>query len=202
MGVQEFPIRKAGGGEIDRRSAVRQPKFGLRKKGRHYFELALLEDPGYALAYTGLADTFNLLGFYGQLPLKEAMPKARAAALEALRLNDRLAEGHNSLGFNLFIHDWDWRAAEAAFCRAIELNPLYVAARSWHARLLSGLGRFDAAIAEDRRAIEIDPLSVYANMHLGWMLVSARRYGEATAQLRRTLEFQTRARVTVRSALE
>ncbi len=159
-------------------------------KGGHYFELALLEDLNYALAYTGVADTYTLLGFYGRLPSKEARAKAKAAALQAVALNANLAEARSSLGFVKFVFDWDWAGAQTEFEKALDLNPHYVLARNWHARLLSTIGDHDNAIAEDRRALESDPLSAYANMHLGWMFLNARRYDDAIRQLHRAVEMR------------
>lgn len=158
------------------------------KKGSLYFELALLEDPNYALAYSGLADTYNLLGFYGHVSPTEAASKARSAALKALEVGPGLAEAHASLGFARFIYDWDWGGAEKDFQAALQLNGRYLPARNWYARLLSAVGKHEAAVAEDRRAIEIDPISSYTHMHLGWLLVSARRYDEAIVPLKRALE--------------
>lgn len=164
-----------------------QRGIGLRK-GSHYFELALLEDPTYAPAYAGLADTYNILGFYGFLPPKEMGAKAKEAALKALELDANLAEAHTSLGFAKFAYLWNWQGAELEFRTAIQLDPRYVLARNWYARLLSVAGRHELALAEDKRALEIDPLSNYANMHLGWSHVSARHFDEAIRQLLQTLE--------------
>ena len=158
------------------------------KKGSSFFEIALLEDPNFALAYTGLADTYNLLGFYGRLPSFEAGTKAKAAALKALELDSSLAEAHSSLGFARLIFDWDLAAAEMEFRAALALNGQYVLAHNWYARLLSITGKHSQAIARDKRAIEIDPLSTYTNMHLGWILLNARRYDEAVRQLLWALE--------------
>ena len=99
------------------------------KKAVHYFELALLEDPNYALAYAGIADSFNLLAFYSYLAPKEAYTRAKAAAVKAVHLDESLAEAHNSLGFSDLLYDWDWRAATKEFDRALEINPNYTPAR-------------------------------------------------------------------------
>ena len=157
-------------------------------KGLHYFELAVLEDPQYALAYTGIADSLYLLGIYGYLRPKEACPRAKAAAMKALELDDSLAEAHSSLGFNHLVFDWDWPAAAKEFQRALELNPNYVPARYWRASYLSAAGQHEEAIAEVQRALKIDPLSVFVNTHLGWSFFHARQYDRAEEQLRRALE--------------
>lgn len=158
------------------------------KKGMHYFDLALLEDPNYALAYTGLADSFNLLGFYGYVPPKDSVPKAKAAAVKAVELDDTSAEAHNSLGFSQLIYEWDWRAAVKEFRRALEINPNYPPARYWLASYLTAAGQHDEAIAEDLRALEIDPLSVFVRTHLGWTYLHARQFEQAEEQLRKALE--------------
>ena len=98
-------------------------------KAVHYFELALLDDPHYALAYSGLADSYNLLGFYAYLPPGESFSRARTAAQKALDIDDTLAEAHCSLGFVKLVFDWEWHAAEVCFRRAIELNQQYYWAR-------------------------------------------------------------------------
>lgn len=163
-----------------------QRGLGL-KKGMFYFELALLEDPGYALAYAGLADSHNLLAFYGFAPPKEALPKAKAAALKGLALDPHLAEAHSSLGFATLVYDWNWSQAESELRLAIELNPQYVPARYWYASYLSAMGEIDAAVREARRAIEMDPLSVFANNHAGWMLLQARQIDSAIQEFRKVL---------------
>jgi tetratricopeptide (TPR) repeat protein len=167
-----------------------QRGLGLQK-GMHYFELALLEDPNYALAHSGLADTFALLGFYGYWPNREAFPKAKAAALKALEIDEALAEAHTSLGLVFFLHDWDFVRAEQEYKRAIALNPNYAPARYWHAWFLSALNRMDEALAEDLLAIEIDPLSVYAITQLGWMRYHARQFDQAAADFRKALQLES-----------
>jgi len=158
------------------------------KKGLHYFELALLEDPQYALAYAGLADSYLLLGYYGYLPPKEAFPKGKTAALRCLGLNDDLAEGHCSLGYVSFLYDWDAAAAEKSFKRAIELNPNYITAHYWYSSCLLGLGKNEEALAGDYRALQNDPMSVLTNAHFAWTLVGLRQYDKALTQLQKTLE--------------
>jgi tetratricopeptide (TPR) repeat protein len=157
-------------------------------KGLEYFRRALEVDPDFALAHGGVADCYSLLGFYGYFPPTEAMPKARAAALRALEIDEGLAEAHSSLGFIRQLYDWDLAAAEGDYRRAIELNPGYPPAHYWLASDLVLLGRVDEAIHHDRRAIELDPLSVFTNTHLGWMLIGARDYEWARKQLGRALE--------------
>jgi tetratricopeptide (TPR) repeat protein len=127
-----------------------------------YFNQAIEEDPKYAQAYSGLADTYALLGDwqYAVMTPKEAFPKAKAAAIKALELDSALGEAHNSLAFVLDGFDWDFDAAGKEFRRAIELNPGYATAHHWYAWHLSLLGRCDEAIAEMRKAENLDPLSL------------------------------------------
>src|SRR6202521_622229 len=127
-----------------------------------YFKQAIEEDPKYTQAYSGLADTYALLGDwqYAVMTPKEAFPKAKAAALKALELDGSLGEAHNSLAFVLDGFDWDFDAADKEFRRAIALNPGYATAHHWYAWHLSLLGRFDQAIAEMKKAQNLDPLSL------------------------------------------
>ena len=129
------------------------------QKAVDYFNQAIEKDPNYAPPYTGLADSYSLLGDweYGVLPPKEAYPKAKAAAITALELDHTLSEAHTSLAFSLDGFDWDWGAAEREFKRAIELNPNYATAHHWYAWHLSVLGRNSEAIAELRKAENLDP---------------------------------------------
>jgi TolB-like protein/DNA-binding winged helix-turn-helix (wHTH) protein/Flp pilus assembly protein TadD len=155
-----------------------------------YFKEAIEEDPKYAQAYSGLADTYALLGDwqYAVMTPKEAFPKAKAAAIKALELDSTLGEAHNSLAFVLDGFDWDFDSAGKEFQRAIELNPGYATAHHWYAWHLSLLGRFDEAIAEMKRAQNLDPLSLIINADLAELLVLAHRYDESIAQSRKTIE--------------
>jgi tetratricopeptide (TPR) repeat protein len=152
-----------------------------------YFEAAIAEDPGYALAYSGLADCYALHVDYRGMPVGEAMARSRELALRALALDDTLAEAHTSLAWVTFLYDWDWDAAGRGFRRAIELNPRYPTARQWYAWLLVSQGRVDAALAEARAAAELDPASVSIRRSLGWLNYYARRYEAGAEQLRRAL---------------
>jgi len=152
-----------------------------------YFEAAIAEDPGYAIAYSGLADCYALHVDYRGMPVGEAMARSRELALKALELDDTLAEAHTSLAWVTFLHDWEWDSADRGFRRAIELNPRYATARQWYAWLLVSQGRIDAAIAEARTAAELDPASVSIRRSLGWLNYYARRPEVATEQLHRAL---------------
>ena len=158
------------------------------KKGIEYFQQAIEKDPGYALAYVGLADSYGTVATWNVKAPNEAYPRARAAASKALEIDEALAEAHASLGAVREEYDWDWLGAEKEFKRAIELNPGYATAHQWYAECLSVMGRHDEAIAEAKRAQELDPLSLIINAVGGRVLFYARRYDEAIAQCRRTLD--------------
>ena len=154
-----------------------------------FYEQAITRDPNYALAYAGLAEAYGILPAYTETAPQEANSKARAAALKALQLDEKLAEAHTALGLLLWIGDLDMAGSISEFQRAIALNPNYATAHHWYGNgPLLALGRFEEAIAEGKRAIELDPLSPIINADLGQNLYNARRYDEAIAQLRKTLE--------------
>jgi TolB-like protein/Flp pilus assembly protein TadD len=152
-----------------------------------YFQEAIERDPGYALAYTGMADSYSLLGYY-HLPPKEVYPKASAAALKALEIDETLAEAHASLGLVKFLYDWTFPEAEKELQRAIELDPAYAMAHHWYSAYLEAMGRYDEAVDEVRLALELDPLSLIINADLGERLYDAGRYDQAIEQLIKTLE--------------
>jgi len=155
-----------------------------------YFEEATSRDSAYAVAYAGLAVALDLADHFRVSPGRQAFPKAKAAAMRALELNDSLPEAHNALAFATHSYDWDWSRAEQAYQRAIALNPNFATARHWHGFYLGILGGVDEAIAEMRRAQELDPLSIIIRTHLGLMLYRGRRYDEAIEQLKQTLEME------------
>jgi serine/threonine-protein kinase len=156
-------------------------------EGIKYFEEAIAEDAGYALAYTGLADSYALQVDYRGAPVVEGMERAKGFARKALELDESLAEAHTSLGWVTFIYDWDWSAADRELRRAVELNPRYSVARQWRSWLLIALGDTEASMAEGRRAAELDPASVSIRRSLGWLHYYAREYDAALEQLRRAL---------------
>ncbi|MBO0860422.1 MAG: protein kinase [Chloracidobacterium sp.] len=159
------------------------------RKAIENFEEAIKLDDGYALAYAGLADCYCLASIYGGPAPKAVMPRAKAAAMKSLDLDDGLAETHTSLAAALVWFDWDWEAGEREFKRAIELNPHYAVAHHWYGSvLLSAQGRFDEALASERRALELEPLSLVINSNLGFICYQASRFDEAIEHLRRTLE--------------
>jgi TolB-like protein/DNA-binding winged helix-turn-helix (wHTH) protein/Tfp pilus assembly protein PilF len=153
-----------------------------------FFQQAIARTPDYALTYSGLADGYAMLGFRGGFPSKDALSRAKAAALKAIELDDTLAEPHASLAFIAETHEWDWATAEREYKRALELNPGDARAHHWYAGYLMYVGRFDEGIGEAKRARELDPLSLPVNNALAGRLLVAGRAEEALAQVRQTLE--------------
>jgi len=162
---------------------------GLRKS-IEYFQQAIDLDPGYALAYAGLASSYVLGAF--PLPPKEKMPKAKAAGMKALEIDDTLAEAHTALARARYLYDRDWLEADREFKRAIELNPNYETAHHWRAEYLVSLGRFDEAIAEAKQAQELDPLSLVVNWNVGHIFYLSRQYNQAVEQYQKTLALDPR----------
>jgi TolB-like protein/Tfp pilus assembly protein PilF len=178
---------------------------GAMGRAIQYFQQAIEIDPAYAVAYSGLADCFNALGWFRVAPAKEVFPKAKAAAMKALEIDDQLSEAHTSLAYARFLHDWDWKNSERGFKRAIKLNPKYATARQWYSVYLWAMGRFDESIEQVRRAVELDPLSRANNLTLGMALYFARQFEESVQQLKKTLEIEPRffpARVSLSLAYE
>jgi len=155
-----------------------------------YFNQAIDEDQKYAPSYSGLADTYALLGDwqYAVMTPKEALPKAKAAAIKALELDPALGEAHNSLAFCLDGFDWDFLSAGKEFRRAIELNPGYATAHHWYAWHLSLSGQYAEAIAEMRKAENMDPLSLIIKADLAELLLLSHSYDESIRQSRKTIE--------------
>jgi TolB-like protein/Flp pilus assembly protein TadD len=162
---------------------------GLRK-AKDYFDEAVAKAPDYGPAYSGLADTYALLGDwqYGVMASREALPAAKAAAIKAVELDNTLGEAHTSLGFVLSGFDWDWISAENEFRRAIDLTPGYATAHHWYAWHLSLMGRHGEAIAEMRKARSLDPLSLIINADLAEILLIAHLYDESAQQSRKTID--------------
>ena len=157
-------------------------------KAISFYEQAIARDPNYALAYAGLADAYILLPYYTATAQRDASPKAKEAALQALRLDPNLAEAHAAVGKVLNFAEIDLAGSIREFQRAIELKPNYATAHHWlGAGPLVDLGRFDDAIAHGKRAIELDPLSPIMNADLGFTLYFARHYDDAIVQLRKPL---------------
>ena len=158
------------------------------KKAIGFFEQAIEKDPSYAMASSGLADAYTLLTVYSTESPRELMPKAKAAALKALELDDKLAEAHASFGQIMVYYDYDLATAEKQYRRAIELNPNYATAHQWLAEHLAAMKRPEEAIATIKRALELDPMSIIINRIYADILMDARRVDEAIVQYKRTLE--------------
>lgn len=167
------------------------------EKSVEYFSQAIEKDPTYALAYSGLADAYVLLGVMYVAP-KEAFPKAKSAAEKALALDDTLAAGHISMGAYKLFYEWDWagvqreaqRAKElnASYAKAIELNTNYDDEHHFYCQALDAIGKPLESVAEMRRALELDPFSISMNAEIGWSLYIARDYDQAIAQCRKAIE--------------
>jgi serine/threonine protein kinase/tetratricopeptide (TPR) repeat protein len=159
------------------------------KKGIEYFNQAIEKDPSYALAHTGLADSYYLLAStaYGAFPSKEAFPRAKEAALKALQIDETLAEAHSSLA-GVLTNEWDWLGAEKEYKRSIQLNPAYATAHHFYAFYLAALGRLEKALAEIKHAYKLDPLSLIINRDLGLIFYYARQPDRAIEQYQKTLE--------------
>lgn len=177
--------------------------YDLYLKGRYYwnkrtaqgfqqavecFTQAVAKDPTYARAYAGLADSYALMSAYYVAPPGEVIPKARAAALKALELDEKLADAHVSLALIAQNYDWDWQTSEKEFRRAIALDPNYATAHHWYAEHLALLGRFDEAFREMPRARELDPLSLIIQTDNGVFLYFSRQYDRAIEQFRAVLD--------------
>jgi eukaryotic-like serine/threonine-protein kinase len=157
------------------------------EKSLDYFQQALHIDPDYAPAYAGLADSYTILGSYGFITPEEAFPKAKAAALQGLQMDEQLVEPHVSLA-NTRLYEWDWVGAEKEFRRAIELNPGYSTGRHWYALYLAWIGRIPEALVEIQRARELDPLSTIINTNVGWIYYFARQNERAEEYFHKALE--------------
>ncbi len=157
------------------------------KKGIEYFQLAIADDPRYALAYAGLADSYIVLMEYSDIPFDEVNAKARRAAQAAIEIDDSLAEAHTSIAA-LGYDDWGVLGAENEYKRAIELNPNYATARYWYAEYLSQMNRHDEAIHQSQVALEIDPLANVTNTAVGEIFYRAGRYDAAIIQLKRAIK--------------
>ena len=200
-------VREVGGdagpaaprGHAPRRSEAQQ----LCLKGRHFwarrtaaavekaircYQQALDVDAACAQAYSGLADCYAILSHYSRLSPLQTLPRAKAAAIQALQIDETLAEAHASLGLVLMLYDWDWTAAGSELERALALDPDYATAHHWRGVYLAALGRFDEAVREMDQARHLDALSLSINTDLGLVLYLARRYDEAVAQYRAALD--------------
>jgi TolB-like protein/Flp pilus assembly protein TadD len=162
------------------------------RKSIGYLKQAIAKDPGYALAYAALADSYGILRFYGGASPDESIVPAAAAAKKALELDDSLAEAHASLGL-IATEELELHRGVSELERAVQLNPNYATAHHWLSLALTALGQSDRSVAELKRALELDPLSMVINADLSIGYLYARRYDEAEAQARKTLEIDPRS---------
>ena len=188
--------------QLSRRETTNAEAYQFHLKGRYYwnrrtadglkkaieqFQQAVGKDPAYALAYAGLADCYALLEEYAGTPSSQTLPKARAAALRALQIDDSLAEAHTSLGY-INEHSWQFAEAEKEFKRAIELNPSYPTGHHWYSTHLRMLGRLDESMAEIQRAQQLDPLSPIIGVNVGNIRIVKGDLDAAVEELKKTIE--------------
>jgi TolB-like protein/DNA-binding winged helix-turn-helix (wHTH) protein/tetratricopeptide (TPR) repeat protein len=160
---------------------------GGLEKSVGYFQEAIAKQPDYALAYAGLADTYNIFGNFGLMPPKQAYPQAKAAATHALEIDSSLAEAQVALSFAQFLYDWDW-TAEDGFRKAIQLNPNYGPAHQWYGVILISRARDTEAMAEEERAQQAEPYSLIIHSVKGWVAYLAHHYDDAILACRQALE--------------
>jgi len=163
-----------------------------------YFEQAIDQDPGYALAYSGLSDAYALQVDYRSVPVAEGYERARTYALKALALDDNLPEAYTSLAWVLFAFDWDWDGAVRAYRRALELNPGYATGHHWYSFVLLVTGQAEQALVEAHAALELDPSSLSVRRGLGWLYYYTRRYESAQYHLQRAIAMNPTAEDTYR----
>jgi tetratricopeptide (TPR) repeat protein len=169
----------------------RRPR-GLRE-GIKYFEQAIEKDPSYALAYTGLADSYGAFATWedGTVSPDEIMPKAAAAAIKALEIDETLAEAHSSLAYIRLHYDWDWLGTEKELKRAIELNPNSANAHHWYSHCLMTMGRTQESWTESQRALELDPLDPIINGHQSWHYYYAHQYDQSIEKCQKMLQMDS-----------
>jgi serine/threonine protein kinase/tetratricopeptide (TPR) repeat protein len=210
-GTLRLKLTRAEKKRLTKRQTDDAEAYRLYLKGRHhwnrwtedgfykaieYFTQAVEKDPTYALAHTGLADSYVLLGWNSYLPPKDAFPKGKMAAMGALRLDPDLGEAHTPQAAVLWLHDWKWQEAQMEFERSLALNPAHPTANHWYAEYLMTMGRPAEAIARMKNSQELDPLSLIISVAIGWAFYMARRYDQAAEQLRKTVELDPNYPVT------
>ncbi len=165
----------------------KRTESGLNK-GLDYFRQAIKLDPGFAEAYSGVADSYATLGLYSVLPPRQAFPTAKDAAIRALQMDDSLAAAHATLGFIYFYYEWNPAASSKEFLRAFAENPDYAMAHSWYGESLAATGQYPQAMAEARRAMQDDPLSLIIGSNAGWTFALAHHYDQAVDTLKKTID--------------
>ena len=202
--VDTLQLKLASPGRQSRPSSANVEAYDLYLQGRYhwsrwrsegaeraieYFQRAIQKDPKYAAAYSGLADSYAWMGFFGAMPPNEAMPKARQAALKALSIDDSLAAAHTSLGYVKSLHEFDWSGAEREFKRALQLNSGDSDAHfGYGITYLAPMGRLDEAVQEMQTSRDLDPLSPIANTYLGLAYHFVGNRPASATQLRKALE--------------
>src|ERR1043165_505810 len=157
------------------------------QKAIEYFEEAIKLDPNYALAYSALASSYIAYDFHGILPPLEICTKVKTAAINALVIDETLADAHTALACVKMMYERDWSNAEREFKKAIELDPNYARAHNWYSHFLMAMGRIEESFAESRIALKLDPLDDSVNQYLGWHYIHARQFDRAIVQLEKTL---------------
>jgi len=161
------------------------------KKGLELFQQALAEDPSYALSHAGVAESYNMMAYWGVAPPHEISPKAKAAANRSLEIDGSLAEAHAALGWSLFAYDWDWVEAERELRHAIELTPGYATAHQWYSHLLVYQGRVAEAFAAVRRTLDLDPLSLIMNSSAAHIYFLGHVWEEAEKSANSAIELES-----------
>ncbi len=196
LGEKQGPIVKSYTANREAYNLYLQGRYLWEKRGKEdvlkaiaLFNKAIEKDPTYALAYAGIADSYEVLGDNVELPPNESFPAGKAAALKALEIDDSLAEAHVSLAGLLESYEHDFSGAEKEFKKAIELNHGYATAHHWYALFLSDQGRHDEAIEEIMQARELDPISPRINANVGGeILYNARKYDQAIDELKKSIK--------------
>ncbi|HEX8194982.1 MAG TPA: protein kinase [Pyrinomonadaceae bacterium] len=190
---QDLPIERKKGGtdNVEARNLYLKAQFLWNqrtlmslKQAAELFHRTTEKDPEFALAYSGLSNSYFLLSVWGGVPAKEIFPLAKAASLKATEIAPEAAEGHLSLAMVHWLYEYDWQAADREFKTAIELNPAYGRAPHWYGLFLAEMGRFDEAVATEKRALALEPQSIPVKADLARVLFYARRYDESLAQYR------------------
>ena len=210
-GKLRLQLSRAEKKQLTKRHTENVEAYQLYLKGRHhwnrwteegfykaieYFQQAVESDPTYAMAYSGLADCYVLLGWNSYLPPKQAFAKGKAAAKAALALDAGLAEAHTPLAALLWLDDWEWDRALHEFQRSLELSPTYPTANHWYAECAMTMGRHQEAMARIKKSQDLDPLSLIISVAVGWAHYFARQYDEGIAQLRQTVDLDPNYPVT------
>jgi serine/threonine protein kinase/Tfp pilus assembly protein PilF len=194
LGEEASRLTKRGTENLEAYDLYVRGRFFWEKRGEglnkavDYFKEAIEKDPKYAAPYAGIADSYNLLAFYGFLPAHDAMPKAKEYAQKAIEIDDTIAEAHCALAWIHQYYDWDFTKSEQEFKRAIELNPAYTPAHYWYSSTLFATGLLDDGQRENERAITLDPLSVQAYTVYGWNLIGQLQLEQSVEKLNRALE--------------